>query len=73
MQVMQVCVITSTPRINVLKMRYGLEDGCPHTLEETGYIFRVTRERIRQIEGKALAKLKRPDHSKILRDYILNG
>lgn len=57
----------------VLKMRYGLEDGCPHTLEETGYIFRVTRERIRQIEGKALAKLKRPDHSKILRDYMINS
>ncbi len=55
---------------NVLKMRYGLIDGCPHTLEETGYVFRVTRERIRQIEGKALARLKRPDNSKILRDYL---
>ena len=57
----------------VLKMRYGLEDGCPHTLEETGYIFKVTRERIRQIEGKALAKLKRPDYSRILRDYMMNS
>ena len=54
----------------VLKMRYGLEDGCPHTLEETGYVFRVTRERIRQIEGKALTRLKKPDNSKVLRDYI---
>lgn len=55
---------------NVIKMRYGLIDGCPHTLEETGYVFRVTRERIRQIEGKALARLKRPENSKILRDYL---
>ena len=54
----------------VLKMRYGLDDGCPRTLEETGYVFRVTRERIRQIEGKALARLKKPDQSKILRDYM---
>ncbi|HMA99845.1 MAG TPA: RNA polymerase sigma factor RpoD [Spirochaetota bacterium] len=57
---------------NVVKMRYGLLDGCPHTLEETGYVFRVTRERIRQIEGKALARLKRPENSKILRDYLSN-
>ena len=55
---------------DVIKMRYGLIDGCPHTLEETGYVFRVTRERIRQIEGKALAKLKDPKNSKILRDYL---
>ncbi len=55
---------------NVIKMRYGLIDGCAHTLEETGYVFRVTRERIRQIEGKALAKLKDPKSSKILRDYL---
>ena len=55
---------------NVIKMRYGLIDGCAHTLEETGYVFRVTRERIRQIEGKALSKLKDPKNSKILRDYL---
>ena len=55
---------------NVIKMRYGLIDGCPHTLEETGYVFKVTRERIRQIEGKALVKLKHPENSKILRDYF---
>lgn len=56
----------------VIKMRYGLVDGCPHTLEETGYIFNVTRERIRQIENKALTCLKRPETSKILQDYA-NG
>ena len=54
----------------VLKLRYGLVDGCPHTLEDTGYKFRVTRERIRQIESKALARLKDPANSKILRDYL---
>lgn len=53
----------------VIKMRYGLVDGCPHTLEETGYIFNVTRERIRQIENKALTWLKRPETSKIFQDY----
>ena len=57
---------------NVIKMRYGLIDGCPHTLEETGYVFKVTRERIRQIEGKALARLKHPENSKLLRDYVKN-
>ncbi len=51
-------------------MRYGLEDGCPHTLEETGYIFGITRERIRQIQDKALEKLKHPSRSKKLREYI---
>ena len=55
---------------DVLKMRYGLEDGCPRTLEETGYVFKVTRERIRQIEGKALSRLKKPDKRKVLQDYI---
>ncbi|BBM89501.1 RNA polymerase sigma factor [Spirochaetota bacterium] len=55
---------------DVLRLRFGLEDGCVHTLEETGSRFGVTRERIRQIENKGLAKLKRPKNSKILRDYI---
>ena len=54
----------------VIKMRYGLVDGCPHTLEETGYVFRVTRERIRQIEAKALKRLKHPSRSKKLREYM---
>ena len=55
---------------DVIRMRYGLTDGCPHTLEETGYVFKVTRERIRQIEGKALSKLKNPENGKVLRDYL---
>lgn len=56
---------------DVVKMRYGLEgDGLPHTLEEVGRHFRVTRERIRQIEAKALKKLRCPDRSQYLREYV---
>ena len=47
----------------IIKMRYGLEDGLEHTLEEVGRCFAVTRERIRQIEAKALRKLRRPSRS----------
>ena len=53
----------------VLKLRYGLDDGCPRTLEEVGKIFSVTRERIRQIEVKALRKLRHPSRRKKLEDY----
>ncbi|GAI43470.1 unnamed protein product, partial [marine sediment metagenome] len=53
----------------VLKLRFGLEDGYPRTLEEVGHIFDVTRERIRQIESKALRKLKHPRRIERLRDY----
>ncbi|MCC6730652.1 MAG: RNA polymerase sigma factor RpoD [Chthonomonadales bacterium] len=60
-----------TPRErDVLIMRFGLEDGCSRTLEEVGRHFRVTRERIRQIEAKALRKLRSPTRSRKLRDYI---
>jgi len=60
-----------TPRErDVLKMRFGLDDGYPHTLEEVGKHFRVTRERIRQIEAKALKKLRHPSRNSRLRDYI---
>jgi RNA polymerase primary sigma factor len=55
---------------DVLIMRFGLEDGCSRTLEEVGRHFRVTRERIRQIEAKALKKLRHPSRSKRLRDYL---
>jgi len=54
----------------VLKLRFGLEDGYSRTLEEVGHIFEVTRERIRQIEAKALKKLRHPQRSKLLRDYL---
>ena len=60
-----------TPRErDVLKMRFGLDDGYPHTLEEVGKHFQVTRERIRQIEAKALKKLRHPTRCRRLRDYI---
>jgi RNA polymerase primary sigma factor len=54
----------------VLKLRFGLDDGHPRTLEEVGKVFNVTRERIRQIEGKALRKLKHPTRAKRLRSYL---
>ena len=54
----------------VLKLRFGLEDGKARTLEEVGREFDVTRERIRQIEAKALRKLRHPSRSKKLRDYM---
>jgi len=54
----------------VLKLRFGLEDGRPRTLEEVGREFMVTRERIRQIEAKALRKLRHPSRSKKLKDYM---
>ena len=62
---------TLTPReAMVLKLRFGLEDGKARTLEEVGKQFDVTRERIRQIEAKALRKLRHPSRSKKLRDYM---
>jgi len=62
---------TLTPReAKVLKLRFGLEDGRARTLEEVGKEFEVTRERIRQIEAKALRKLRHPSRSKKLRDYM---
>ena len=62
---------TLTPReAKVLKLRFGLEDGKSRTLEEVGREFNVTRERIRQIEAKALRKLRHPSRSKKLKDYM---
>ena len=61
---------TLTPREEkVLRLRYGIDDGRPRTLEEVGKAFNVTRERIRQIEAKALRKLRHPSRSKRLRDF----
>ena len=71
----QLCNIlhTLTPREEqVIKLRFGLEDGRPRTLEEVGRKFQITRERIRQIEAKALRKLRHPSRSKTLKDYLAN-
>ncbi len=62
---------TLSPREEmVLRLRFGLEDGRSRTLEEVGQQFNITRERIRQIEAKALRKLRHPSRSKILKDYL---
>ena len=62
---------TLTPREKkVLRLRFGLDDGRARTLEEVGHFFQVTRERIRQIEAKALRKLRHPSRSKKLRDFL---
>jgi RNA polymerase primary sigma factor len=62
---------TLTPREErVLRLRFGIGDGCDHTLEEVGQQFDVTRERIRQIEAKALRKLRHPTRSKKLKSFM---
>jgi len=64
-------LLTLTPREQrVLQLRFGLEDGRARTLEEVGLEFNVTRERIRQIEAKALRKMRHPSRSRQLRDYL---
>ncbi len=69
-QLMEVLETLTEREQKVLKLRFGLEDGRPRTLEEVGRDFNVTRERIRQIEAKALRKLRHPSRSKKLRDYL---
>jgi len=62
---------TLSPREKkVLIMRFGLDDGKPKTLEEVGKEFKVTRERIRQIEAKAIRKLKHPTRARKLKDFL---
>lgn len=63
------CALPSREQ-EVLKMRFGLEDGYSLTLEEVGRYFNVTRERIREIEGKALRQLRDPQRSHRLKDYL---
>lgn len=69
-QIRNVLSFLSDREREVLEMRFGLNDGKDHTLEEVGKEFGVTRERIRQIEAKALRKLRHPSRSKSLRDYL---
>ena len=54
----------------ILILRFGISDGCPRTLEEVGKVFKVTRERVRQIEAKALKKLRHPTRSRRLRTFL---
>jgi RNA polymerase primary sigma factor len=69
-QVRAALAVLSEREREVLEMRFGLRDGQEHTLEEVGKYFGVTRERIRQIEAKALRKLRHPTRSRPLRDYL---
>ena len=69
-QLMDVLSTLTEREQKVLRLRFGLDDGRPRTLEEVGRQFNVTRERIRQIEAKALRKLLHPSRSKILKDYL---
>ena len=69
-QLMEVLSTLTEREQKVLRLRFGLDDGRPRTLEEVGRQFNVTRERIRQIEAKALRKLRHPSRSKILKDYL---
>ncbi|MDK2964444.1 RNA polymerase sigma factor RpoD [Lacrimispora amygdalina] len=69
-QLMEVLDTLTEREQKVLKLRFGLSDGRPRTLEEVGKEFNVTRERIRQIEAKALRKLRHPSRSKKLKDYL---
>jgi RNA polymerase primary sigma factor len=57
----------------ILKLRFGIDTGYPRTLEEVGRIFRVTRERVRQIEAKAIRKLRHPSRSRLIKDYLNNN
>ena len=69
-QLMEVLSTLTEREQKVLRLRFGLDDGRPRTLEEVGRQFNVTRERIRQIEAKAIRKLRHPSRSKVLKDYL---
>ena len=69
-QLQSVLGTLSEREANVVRLRFGLTDGQPHTLDEIGHIHGVTRERIRQIETKTMAKLRHPSRSEALRDYL---
>jgi RNA polymerase primary sigma factor len=69
-RVEQVLSTLSPREARILRLRFGLENGHPYTLEEVGHKFGLTRERIRQIEGKALRRLRHPCRSRLLREYL---
>jgi len=69
-QLKQVLATLPAREQKVIRMRFGLDDGYTHTLEEVGYVFKVTRERIRQIEAKALRRLRAPTRMRKLRDFL---
>ena len=69
-QVRQILGTLTEREQKILKLRFGLEDGKSHTLEEVGQEFSVTRERIRQIEAKALAKLRKNKDTRRLHEYL---
>ena len=71
-QIAEVLHTLSPREEQVIRMRFGLADGVPHTLEDVGAYFNITRERIRQIEAKAIRKLRHPSRSKLLRDFQNN-
>lgn len=64
------CGVLSLRERDVLRLRYGLDDGRSRTLEEVGLLMAVTRERVRQIEAKAMRKLRAPRHGFVLREYV---
>ncbi|MCS6985675.1 MAG: RNA polymerase sigma factor RpoD [Leptospiraceae bacterium] len=69
-QLRQVLATLPAREQKVIRMRFGLDDGYTHTLEEVGYVFKVTRERIRQIEAKALRRLRTPGRTRKLKDFL---
>jgi RNA polymerase primary sigma factor len=69
-QVQSVLATLSDREAGVIRLRFGLTDGRPRTLDEIGQVYGVTRERIRQIESKTMSKLRHPKHSQALRDYL---
>jgi RNA polymerase primary sigma factor len=69
-EIEQVLATLSDREAKIVKLRFGIDTGYPRTLEEVGRLFRVTRERVRQIEAKAIRKLRHPSRSKLLKDYM---
>jgi RNA polymerase primary sigma factor len=69
-QLHSVLATVSVREAGIIRLRFGLTDGQSHTLDEIGAVYGVTRERIRQIEAKAMAKLRHPSRCQALRDYL---